>query len=100
MSETSGRILTLTGELPHHLNVEQIGMALIELDLEVTGMRESPVARLESPLGAWNSTEALGEEITDYRRFWVEFAPEATKDDVVAVTGVVFAALQRLNSQI
>lgn len=97
MSEIDGGILNLYCELPHGLRASEIGSALLGIDLEVTGMREPPVARVRSVFGA-NSDETLTNEIADYRRFYVEFEPGATANDVITATGIVYAALQRLAS--
>lgn len=99
MTNPNGNILNFYCELPHSLDIEEIGDALLDIDREVTGMVEPPVASVGTHFVAGTTRESLEREIEDYRRFYIDFEPHATEIDVANAASIVFGALKRLSSK-
>lgn len=100
MTNPNGNILNFYCELPTSLDIKGIGEALLEIDIEVTGMTEPPVASVGTHFVGGAAPESLDEpEIEDYRRFYINFEPNATEADVAKVAHIVFGALKRLSSK-
>lgn len=97
-SSQDGGILNMYYELPHTLNEQEVGFALIELDAEISGMQEPPVARVSSDFVAFNPENEL-DNIEDYRKFYVEFTKEATEKDAHAALTIVMGAIRRLSNK-
>ena len=96
MTNTNGNVLNFYCELPHHLGIEGIGSALLEIDLAIRGIAEPPIASVSTGFASGNSIERLEDEIEDYRRFYVDFEPHATEQDVSTAAGIIYSALSNL----
>lgn len=99
MTNPDGSILNFYCELPHSLDARECGDALLEIDIEITGMTMPPVASVGTHFVGGASFESLEAEIEDYRRFYVEFEPHATEVDAANAVRIVFGALKRLSSK-
>ncbi len=93
-----GSILSLFCELPHTLDAQRVGFALLELEAEIGSMREPPVASIQSLYGAVDM-EDKANALEDYRRFYVEFTKHATEEDMHAAVSVVMSAMRRLSRE-
>lgn len=86
-----GGIFNFYCELPAHLKRDEIGLALLEIDSNIRGIQEPPVASLFSDM-----PEPEHVALEDYRRFYIEFHENATQADIVSALDIVTGAIRRL----
>lgn len=73
------------------MNHSDIAQALSEIDGAVRGIQDPPVAKLFN-----DSVYPERESAEDYRRFYIEFDPEATADSMKKAVDAVADAIKRL----
>lgn len=92
-----GSVLNFYCEFPHNLDSEEIGFALFELNNEISGIHEPPVARVDSPFVAFNPDNGI-DSVEDYSRFYIEFTDQATPEHMHTALSIVMGAMRRLSN--
>jgi len=83
-----GGILNIYAELPEWLENVDVEFAILEIDANIQGMKNPPVAQV---LHA-----SLDPSVTpEFRRFYVEFQDDATIEDIFTATRIVIDSLKR-----
>lgn len=82
-----GCIFGFTGEFPMSMTPSEVEVALLEMDTNLRGIHEPPIAKVDS------ACEIEGPE-EDRRRFTVEFEAGATKAHMITALDIVAQSLQ------
>ena len=86
-----GGILNLYVDLPEWMEHEGISGALSAIDTAVKAIKTPPVAEVFN-----DSVDPDRESAEEYRKFYVQFNPEATAEDIKAAVDIVAGAIQKL----
>jgi len=86
-----GGIFNFYVDLPEHMDHDEVSKLLLEVDANVQGITEPPVAKVFN-----DSLTPENEPIEDYRKFYVEFESNATEEDVIAAVRIVAGAIKKV----
>lgn len=93
-ASADGGVFNFYCELPGWMSHDDVGMALVELDASVRGIKEPPVATVFS-----DSPQPGSVNIEDYRKFYVEFEPGATTEDMITALRITTDAIKKFRYQ-